>query len=186
METLPQKQEPSAALKKIVSLGDRLESLQIGLGVICVIIFLSFVVIDVFSRTISMPIIWAQEISMFAYVWVVFLGSSICIRRGKHFNIDFVINALPPTLKKPLQILNCLLLLVFGYLLILPGYEFAMMGLKRVSNPSQIPLIIPTISIPITGLFTLYFVIEGLLCNLGGLTVRDISTKLSLKVEEGH
>jgi hypothetical protein len=59
------------------------------------------------------------------------------------------------------------------------------MGIKRVSNPSGIPLIIPSIAIPIAGVFFLYFLVEGLLCTLAHWKVADIKEYLEDKSAGG-
>jgi TRAP-type C4-dicarboxylate transport system permease small subunit len=186
MEMTHQSKAVNPILKRVVSFGDRLESLQMFLGGTCIVIFFCVVIIDVFSRTIAKPIISAQEIAVFAYVWTIFFGSSVCIRRGKHFNIDFIVNALPRKLKIILQIFNHLLLGIFAYLLIFPGFEFAFMGLKRVSNPSRIPLIVPIIIIPIVGIFILFFVLESFICTLAGYTVQEVSASFLEKLAGGE
>ena len=171
---------PQSYLLKIVSIGNKLENIQVFVGIFCVVSFFAFVTLDVFARTIVQPIISAQEIAIFSYVWAVFMGSGIAFRKDSHFKIDFLLNMLPK-FKFVFSMINSLLAAVFIYLLIGPGLDFALMGIKRVSNPSGIPMIVPTIAIPIAGLFFLYFLVEGFLCTLAHWRVADIKEYLEDK-----
>jgi TRAP-type C4-dicarboxylate transport system permease small subunit len=159
------KKTPRPFLLKLVSVGNKIESIQLFIGIFCVVSFFVFVALDVFARTIVYPIIWAQEVAIFSYIWAVFMGSGIAIRKDTHFKIDFLLNMLP-SMKIAFEVANLALTAVFVYLLIGPGLDFALMGIKRLSNPSGIPLIVPSIAIPICGLFFLYFIVERFACAL--------------------
>jgi TRAP-type C4-dicarboxylate transport system permease small subunit len=175
---------PQSYLLRMVSIGNKIENVQIFVGIFCVVSFFTFVTLDVFARTILHPIISAQEIAIFSYIWAVFMGSGVAVRKDSHFKIDFLLNMLPD-LKVVFSVINFVLAIVFVYLMIGPGLEFALMGIKRVSNPSGIPLIIPSIAIPIAGVFFLYFLVEGLLCTLAHWKVADIKEYLEDKSAGG-
>jgi len=172
---------PQPYLQKMVSFGNTIENIQFLVGIFCVVCFVAFVTLDVSARSISEPVIWAQEVAMFTYVWAIFLGSSILVRRDLHFKIDILLRLLP-RLRRALRLINLLLAIVFAYVLIVPGWQFAMMGIKRVSNPSGIPLIVPTIVIPIAGVFFLYFLLEGFVCTLARWTVADVRQYLDEEI----
>ena len=173
--------KPKHYLVKLVGWGDRLEAVQMFIGVFCVLSLLSFAALDVLFRTMDKPIIWAQEVATFSYIWVIFMGSGIALRRGTHFEIDMLVTALPHRFTRYLQILKYCFVLIFTYLLIGPGFEFAMMGIKRVSNPSGIPLLIPTIAIPLGGLFIAYYFVEGIACFRENTEVRALSANEGLE-----
>lgn len=171
------KRTPRTYLLKMVSVGNKIESIQLFIGIFCIVSFFVFVALDVFARTILYPIIWAQEVAIFSYIWAVFMGSGLAIRKDTHFKIDFLLNLLP-SMKIVFEFLNLALATVFVYLLVGPGLTFALMGIKRLSNPSGIPLIFPSISIPICGLFFLYFIVERLACALARWEVVEVKKYL--------
>jgi len=41
------------------------------------------------------PIQWAEELSRYAFIWVVFMGAVVCTKRKRHIAIDFLLPALP-------------------------------------------------------------------------------------------
>jgi TRAP-type C4-dicarboxylate transport system permease small subunit len=175
-QSVAQERKPKDYLVRLVALGDRIEGVQMFIGVFCVVSLLSFATLDVFFRTLNRPIVWAQEVATFSYIWAIFMGSGIAIRRGSHFEIDLLVTLLPGVVKRYLQILKHLFILIFTYLLVGPGLEFAMLGIKRVSNPSGIPLIIPSIAIPFAGLFVAYYLVEAIACYWEGTEVGALSS----------
>ncbi len=40
------------------------------------------------------PIQWAEELSRYSFIWVVFLGAVICTKRKRHITIDFLLTVL--------------------------------------------------------------------------------------------
>lgn len=59
------------------------------------------------------PISWAEELSIYLIIWIVFVGGSVLIRTGGHIAVDLLPLALTPPLRRQLQILVLGLALVF-------------------------------------------------------------------------
>ena len=175
--------QPPPFLRGLIGFGDKLQKIQIFFGTFVVISFFVFVTLDVAARTLKTPVIWAQEVAVFSYIWAVLTGSGIALRKGTHFKIDIILNLLPRVAQNVLNIFSSLLVGVFAWLMIGPGMKFAMMGIKRVSNPSGIPLIYPSIAFPICGVFFLYYLIESLVCNSCGWQTSELLAALSSEGE---
>jgi TRAP-type C4-dicarboxylate transport system permease small subunit len=171
---LTETRKPPAFLLKLIGFGNKLQKMQIFFGTFVVVSFFAFVTLDVAARTLKAPIIWAQEVAVFSYMWAVLTGSGIALRKGTHFRIDMLVNLMPRIAQNVLNVVSSLLIGVFAWLMIGPGLDFAMMGIQRVSNPSGIPLIYPSIAFPICGVFFLYYLIESLVCNLCGWQTADL------------
>ena len=41
------------------------------------------------------PIQWAEELSRYAFIWVVFMGAVVCTKRKRHIAIDVLLPVLP-------------------------------------------------------------------------------------------
>ncbi len=174
-----QTRQPPAFLRSLIAFGDRLQKVQIFFGTFVVVSFFVFVTLDVAARTLETPVIWAQEVAVFSYIWAVLTGSGIALRKGTHFRIDLLLNMFPRGLQNFLNIVASLLIAVFAWLMIGPGLQFAMMGIKRVSNPSGIPLIYPSIAFPICGVFFAYYLLESIVCNACGWQTAELLRKPS-------
>ena len=59
------------------------------------------------------PIAWAEELSLYLLVWIVFVGASVAMRTRGHVAIDLLPRALSPANRKHLALLVGLLVLVF-------------------------------------------------------------------------
>ena len=64
--------------------------IKLLLLVLFVVIIFS-VAYQVVSRYVfEAPPAWTEEVARFSLVWLVLLGSSVCIRKSRHFNVDYV------------------------------------------------------------------------------------------------
>jgi TRAP-type C4-dicarboxylate transport system permease small subunit len=43
----------------------------------------------------NQPIMWAEEFSRYAFIWVVFLGAVICTKRKRHIAIESLVQIMP-------------------------------------------------------------------------------------------
>ncbi len=175
---------PPPFLRGLIAFGNRLQKAQTFFGIFVVVSFFAFVTLDVAARTLHRPVIWAQEMAVFSYIWAVLTGSGIALRKGTHFRIDLLLNMFPRVMQNVLNVVSSLLIGVFAWLMIGPGLRFALMGIKRVSNPSGIPLIYPSIAFPICGVFFGYYLLESLLCNACGWQTSEVLA--AVEPEGGH
>lgn len=59
------------------------------------------------------PISWAEELSIYLIIWIVFVGGGVLIRQGGHIAVDLLPLALSPPLQRLLQMLVLALALLF-------------------------------------------------------------------------
>ena len=80
---------------------------------------------------ISLP--WTEELSRFSFVWLLMLGASVGMYNQDHFNVSFVVDALPGTLRPPIQLLVYLAELLFVGFLIVHGYWMSEMVWNQIA-----------------------------------------------------
>jgi TRAP-type C4-dicarboxylate transport system permease small subunit len=80
---------------------------------------------------ISLP--WTEELSRFSFVWLLMLGASVGMYNQEHFNVTFVVDALPPSLRPSIQLLVYLLELLFVGFLIAHGYWMSEMVWNQIA-----------------------------------------------------
>jgi TRAP-type C4-dicarboxylate transport system permease small subunit len=68
-------------------------------------------VTDIVSRTISRPLQGMAELSVFVMMVVIYLGQARCEEFKDHVNLELVKNALPPNLRRVLELIVYLLAL---------------------------------------------------------------------------
>lgn len=162
----------------MVRIGDRLEALELFTGSVSIIIFVGAIFINVVSRQFFTAVASADEISRFAYIWAVFLGTGVGIRHHSHYMIDVVRGLLKGGVAKAADILTWAITTVFVLTLIMYGFPYAMVTISRFSQPSGIRLIFSTICIPIGGIAMLYFLLEQAALALAGTNLKAIQEKL--------
>ena len=148
---------------------DLIEKVETAVAGIAMGVLLLAVFVDVFFRgVIRYPILWMQEASMFSFMWLTFMGAAVAVRRNSHYRIDLIAGMLKSPKAIALVHWTVLLLsLVFAVIMAYQGMGFAEMGLKRVSRPSGVPLIIAFSALPLCGFSMCCFLIERFLKNKG-------------------
>jgi C4-dicarboxylate transporter DctQ subunit len=66
------------------------------LGVMTVLTFANVVMRYGFNQNI----LWALELTVFLFGWLVLLGASYAVKKGSHLGVDIVINSLPAKLRR--------------------------------------------------------------------------------------
>lgn len=98
-------------------------------------------ILQLLSRYVfSSPLLFTEEFSRLAYVWVAFLGMAVAHRRRDHIRIDLFTDMLPAGVKKALDIatqLVCLLLLAY---LCYWGVEYMIFNQWNVAASVNFPL----------------------------------------------
>ncbi|RNA70138.1 TRAP transporter small permease [Alteribacter keqinensis] len=147
-------------MKVIKTFNDWVEKGLISLSVLLFIIYISLILLQVVSRNyLHLPVLWAQEVAIFCFLWTIFLGAAIGLRQRRHYLVE----AFPKKMEKTnhsLSLVAHVLILFFVYVLIIGGYDFARMGLTRLSNALEIPQAYLFASIPVSGLVMFLFIIE--------------------------
>ena len=73
---------------------------------------------------------WAEEFIRYAMIWIAFIGSSICFRRGIHVGVDLLMNSLGVKGKRVLTIyINILAVLFMGFLVKF-GFDLVMFSIN--------------------------------------------------------
>lgn len=90
-------------------------------------------------------IMWAEEIMVFALIFIVMLGMVIVTARDEHLKIDVFSSAVPPAVQRGLRMLSSLAMcLVCGYLAMQSGAIVSMMlRLGQTSVAARVPMWIP-------------------------------------------
>lgn len=65
------------------------------------------------------PFVWQEEVQLWCFVWVVFFGSSAAFRSESHVAIEVLVDRMPPTAKKIINVfIYIVVILVLSYFMI--------------------------------------------------------------------
>lgn len=135
------------------------------------ILLLIILTITVFLQVIcryvfKIPFLWGQEVAIFCFSWIVILSAANATINKEHFIIEYFLDKINPTGRKIVNLINYTLMLIYSILMLVKGLEYAIMGLKRASIYFEIPQFWTYISLPISGLIMIVFLIPFILNNL--------------------
>ena len=123
-------------------------------------VFIGAIIWQVAARSLlSWSVRWTDEVALMCFVWSVFLGAAVAVRRGVHYVVDIV---------SPERVLATNLLRLFGsvaclpiiWILITHGQIYAEMGWRRSSMALEIPLFWIFVAIPVSGVAMAMFSAE--------------------------
>ena len=117
---------------------------------------LAFITIGVFIQVVlryvfALSFLWGEELSLFAFIWCVFLGSAVCSWRHIHFSFDIFSEALTGRAAGVQRLAVDLCILGVTLVMMVTGWQFSQMSIARLSPALGITLLVPTIVIPVSG-----------------------------------
>lgn len=121
----------------------------LGAAMMLAIVVMNF--LQVFYRYVLFdPLGWTEEGMRYTVVWMTFLVAGAVLFNGEQLSIDMIGRFLSPRLRRIQSIIVLLLISVFCFVLVFYGWPLALRNMNQVSPVSQIPMIIPYLSV-VTG-----------------------------------
>ncbi len=104
------------------SVTDRLEETLIAaiIGLMAIITFANVVARYIFNSNI----LWAQELTVFMFAWLVLLGACYAVKKSSHLGVDLLINSLSPEMRKALGLLVAAVCLAFAFLMLKGSWDY--------------------------------------------------------------
>ena len=164
---------------------DAVERVLMWLSGLLLFTFTTAVLVDVVTRTIGIPVVWLQEVTLGAFVWGVFIGGAAAVRRNEHFLLARIVQSMSGRKRSVFETINHLILLGVALFLACFGFVFCLQGFGIYSQPSGTPLAVITVSIPISGLLIALFTIERLVNGWRHGFASDEDELLRTYAEEG-
>jgi TRAP-type C4-dicarboxylate transport system permease small subunit len=102
---------------------------------VCLLLMLVLVgdvFLGVFSRYIMQATFrWYDEVARLCFVWIIFLGAAVAVRRRLHFRMHLVVDRLGPAARRPVGRLVTLTVIAFGAVLVAGGIRMAPIAHRR-------------------------------------------------------
>jgi TRAP-type transport system small permease protein len=83
------------------------------------------------ARSVSRPINWSLDISLFLFAWATFLAADVAFRADKLVNVDVIVHRLPARVGRIIRVATYLLILAFLGLLVVYGFILAYKSRQR-------------------------------------------------------
>lgn len=148
-----------------------LETLLRALVAIIFLFFVSITATQVVLRYgFANSIVWFDELSRYAFIWLVFLAAAVMARHGAHLAIDLVEELAGPRLKKVLLVLADLSLVAFAAIVGIGGWHLMQVNWTTTAPASRIPIAWIQSVLPAFGVLMSVFAIAHLVDVLRGRT----------------
>lgn len=104
------------------SFTDRIEETVIAvlLGLMTAITFANVVARYLFNSNI----LWALELTVFMFGWLVLLGASYAVKKHSHLGVDAILNMVPAPLRRAMALFSVACCLVFSLLLLKGAWDY--------------------------------------------------------------
>ncbi|WP_082232449.1 TRAP transporter small permease [Halobacillus massiliensis] len=90
-----------------------LERIQLGIGILFLIIFFVTTVLQVINRYMGVSAMWTEDVATYSFIWSVMMGAAVMLNKREHFQFDMLLNKLKGKKKKSLYLFNDTILLIF-------------------------------------------------------------------------
>lgn len=101
---------------------DQIEETLIAtiLGLMTLITFANVIARFVFNSNI----LWALELTVFLFAWLVLLGASYAVKTHTHLGVDAIVNMVSPGVRKAMAGISVCLCLIFSFLMLKGAYDY--------------------------------------------------------------
>lgn len=101
---------------------DRIEETLIAaiLGAMTVITFANVIARKAFNSNI----LWALELTVFLFAWLVLLGASYLVKKNAHLGVDAIINMVSAPVRKALALISVVLCILFAVFLLKGSWDY--------------------------------------------------------------
>lgn len=112
----------SEKIKKINHVLDQIEETSIAacLGLMTLVTFANVVARYLFNTNI----LWALEVTLYLFAWLVLMGVSYGVKKHVHIGVDVVINLMPPLGRKIAALLSITACLAFSIMLLIGSWDY--------------------------------------------------------------
>ena len=136
------------------------------------------IVIQVFYRYfLNISLEWPFELSIYAYIWTLYLGAAWGIREGHHVKFNILYDKLPPKVQKMVNIIfNTITTAVF-IIIFKPVWEYNLFNYRIKTVALKIPWTYVFMVFSIFLILTIIHNIEHIICDIKSLfTNKDADT----------
>ena len=108
------------------------------------IVFVQVICRYVFGNSLS----WAEELAQMLFVWLIYLGGIIAVRKGINISFDVFLDMLPYKLWAPVFTALNIICVSFLVVALIYGFEIASMNMSQSSAIMRLPMGIAYLAVP--------------------------------------
>ena len=105
---------------------------------------------------------WYDEVARLCFVWMIFLGAAVAVRRGAHFRLHLLIDRLGPTARRRIDLLVIVVVIAFAAVLVAGGIAIAPLARRQVTDALEISMLWFYAALPVGGALMIVFALPQL------------------------
>ena len=132
---------------------------------IVVIVFIvmgSAILIQIVLRTMGQSLIAMEDIALFGFFWLVFLGAAVAFKTGIHVKVEFFVNWMPARIRPIMIKAANIIVIVFLILFIWSGVLFTINNVQQHAMQLRISMAYVYFILPVSGFVAMIIVIGKL------------------------
>lgn len=102
-----------------------------------------------FRYVIGAPLFWSEEISRYAFIWVVFIGAALATKRGSHIGVDYFVSRLSERSQQIIATIVSLLVLAFIVIVVVNSFPLIHSNMSQKSPAIRIVMGYVFLAIPL-------------------------------------
>jgi len=119
------------------------------------------VFLGVFSRYIlQATFAWYDEVARLCFIWIVFLGAALAVKRGMHFRMRLLVDRLGPGASRCADFLVTLATVGFGAILLAGGYAIFPVAQRQVTDALEISMLWFYGALPAGGALIIFYALR--------------------------
>jgi TRAP-type C4-dicarboxylate transport system permease small subunit len=126
-----------------VALLDRLQRVLEVLVVALLAFMVAIVFLNVVLRFVfSTGVVQTEELSRYAFIWLIFLGAVIVLREGGHLGVDSLVVRLSPFWRKACRLASGALMVVCCVMFFIGSWHLTMSSVGKFAQASSFPMVV--------------------------------------------
>ena len=105
---------------------------------------------------------WYDEVARLCFVWMIFLGAAVAVRRGAHFRLHLLIDRLGPAMRRRIDLLVTVIVIAFAGVLVAGGIAVLPVARRQVTDALEISMVWFYGALPIGGALMIAFALPQL------------------------
>ena len=132
---------------------------------IIVLVFMvmgSAILIQIILRTMGQSMIAMEDIALFGFFWLVFLGAAVAFKEGIHVKVEFFVNWMPDRVRGLIIMAANLIVLIFMILFTWSGVLFTINNVQQHAMQLRISMAYVYFILPVSGLVAIIIIVGKL------------------------
>jgi len=122
------------------------------------------ILIQIILRTLGQSMIAMEDIALFGFFWLVFLGAAVAFKEGIHVKVEFFVNWMPARIQAVIITAANIIVLAFLILFTWSGVLFTINNIQQQAMQLRVSMAYVYFILPVSG-FVAIIVVIGKLIN---------------------